>query len=67
MINQINKLHAKLVTEVHGLMNDERGLTAVEYAVLGAFVVAAVAAVGATFKTNLGTAFTSLFSKVPAA
>jgi pilus assembly protein Flp/PilA len=60
LMETVYKLFAKLAT-------DDRGLTAVEYAVLGAFVVAAVAAVGATFKTDLGTAFTGLFSKVPAA
>jgi pilus assembly protein Flp/PilA len=44
---------------------DQRGLTAVEYAVLGAIVVAAILAVGVSFKTNLGTAFTNLFNTTP--
>ncbi|MEE4451569.1 Flp family type IVb pilin [Novosphingobium resinovorum] len=42
---------------------DERGLTAVEYAVLGGIVVAALIAVGTTFQTNLTGAFDSLFDK----
>lgn len=65
MIDPVLKLYAKLVTEVNALAEDSRGLTAVEYAVLGAFVVVAVASVGATFKTSLGTAFTKLFASVP--
>lgn len=44
------------------LAADDRGLTAVEYAVLGAIVVAAIVAVGAQFNTNLGAAFTKLFA-----
>lgn len=47
------------------LRSDENGLTSVEYAVLGAIVVAAIVAVGAQFQTQLGTAFTALFSQVP--
>lgn len=46
---------------------DERGLTAVEYAVLGGIVVTALIAVGTTFETNLTGAFDSLFSKTDAA
>ena len=43
-------------------IRDERGLAAVEYAVLGAIVVAAILAVGNGFKANLAAAFTNLFS-----
>jgi len=43
------------------LATDQRGLTAVEYAVLGAIVVAAIVAVGANFRTGLTTAFGKLF------
>lgn len=46
------------------LKRDQRGLTAVEYAVLGAVVVAAIAAVGDTFETELTGAFTALFNQV---
>jgi pilus assembly protein Flp/PilA len=47
------------------LARDERGLTAVEYAVLGAVVVAAIVTVGANFETQLGAAFTSMFNAIP--
>ena len=43
------------------LIRDARGLTAVEYAVLGAIVVAAITAVGTQFQADLGTAFGNLF------
>ena len=46
------------------LRRDERGLTAVEYAVLGAVVVAAIVSVGTSFKTELGGAFTSMFNSI---
>lgn len=48
------------------LLQNEDGLTAVEYAVLGAIVVAAIAAVGSQFQTNLENAFTALFAGAPA-
>ncbi|WP_395397138.1 Flp family type IVb pilin [Novosphingobium sp. BL-8A] len=43
------------------LKTDERGLTAVEYAVLGGIVVAAISAVGEDFTKNLSNAFANLF------
>lgn len=45
------------------LKTDERGLTAVEYAVLGAIVVGGIVAVGGDFKADLATAFGKLFSQ----
>jgi pilus assembly protein Flp/PilA len=45
---------------------DQRGLTAVEYAVLGAIVVGAILLVGTDFKTNLSAAFGRLFSQTAA-
>jgi pilus assembly protein Flp/PilA len=45
------------------LARDTRGLTAVEYAVLGAIVVAAIVAIGDTFKSDLATAFGHLFDQ----
>ena len=48
------------------LARDERGLTAVEYAVLGGFVVVAIAAAGAVFNTELEAAFQSMFDQIPA-
>lgn len=47
------------------LARDEKGLTAVEYAVLGAVVVAAIVVVGQNFQTQLGAAFTSMFNRIP--
>lgn len=54
MIDFTRKLMARLAA-------DERGLTAVEYAVLGAIVVGAITAIGATFRADLAAAFTALF------
>lgn len=42
------------------LMNDERGLTAVEYAVLGAIVVGVVGTAGRAFGVELSAAFAGL-------
>jgi len=50
---------------IRRLIRDEAGLAAVEYAVLGGFVVAAIAAVGANFDTALQAAFTNLFASIP--
>lgn len=49
---------------IRRLARDQQGLTAVEYAVLGAVVVAAIAAVGQTFQTELTGAFSALFNQV---
>lgn len=45
-----------------GLAVDRRGLTAVEYAVLGAIVVGAIATVGTSFSSSLSAAFAKLFT-----
>lgn len=58
----MNKFLGSLIAK---LARDEKGLTAVEYAVLGAVVVAAIVAVGTNFKTQLGTAFTTMFNSIP--
>ena len=55
---------SRTLSLLHRLKRDQRGLTAVEYAVLGAVVVAAIAAVGDTFQTELTGAFTALFNQV---
>ncbi|WP_022681867.1 Flp family type IVb pilin [Sphingobium bisphenolivorans] len=47
------------------LIRDERGLSAVEYAVLGAMIVGAIVTVGGNFETQLGAAFTSMFNAIP--
>jgi len=49
------------------LYTDERGLTAVEYAVLGAIVVGAIGLVGGAFRSDLSDAFSNLFNATPAA
>lgn len=49
---------------IRRLRRDQRGLTAVEYAVLGAVVVAAIGAVGQTFTGELTGAFSALFNEV---
>lgn len=48
-------------------VRDERGVSALEYAVLAGIVVAAVVAAGATFSTDLSTAFTTIMGKVTTA
>lgn len=58
MIDFTRKLMARLAA-------DERGLTAVEYAVLGAIVVGAIVAIGTQFETDLATAFGNLFDTTP--
>lgn len=55
MMNSILNLMARLRT-------DERGLTAVEYAVLGDIVVTALVAVGTAFNRDLLAAFGRLFA-----
>lgn len=49
------------------LRNDERGLTAVEYAVLGGIIVAALIGIGEAFTGELSGAFESLIPGSPAA
>lgn len=44
------------------LRRDDRGLTAVEYAVLGAIVVGAIGAVGTAFEASLIAAFADIFT-----
>ncbi|MGH6745753.1 Flp family type IVb pilin [Novosphingobium sp.] len=51
----IRKLFARLMT-------DERGLTAVEYAVLGAIVVGAISGIGTAFGSGLTGAFQDMIN-----
>ncbi|WP_159979599.1 MULTISPECIES: Flp family type IVb pilin [unclassified Novosphingobium] len=55
MMTSIQKLMTRL-------RSDERGLTAVEYAVLGAIIVGAIGAVGISFRASLVTAFAGIFT-----
>jgi len=45
---------------IANLIKDERGLTAVEYAVLGGIIVAALVIIGGLFTGELTTAFGNL-------
>ncbi|MFC0204661.1 Flp family type IVb pilin [Novosphingobium soli] len=55
-----------MMTSIRNMMGrlrrDERGLTAVEYAVLGAIVVAAIGVATSSFEENLEGAFTKMFA-----
>lgn len=46
------------------IRNDENGLTAVEYAVLGGIIVAGLAALTTAFNTGLLGAFNRLFTSI---
>ena len=45
-------------------VRDERGVSAMEYAVLAGIVVIALGGMAATFKASIGTMFSNLFSQV---
>ncbi|SAL80780.1 Flp/Fap pilin component [Caballeronia choica] len=47
-------------------VRDERGVSAMEYAVLAGIVVIALGGMAATFKTSIGTMFSTLFTTVTA-
>ncbi|KQR81497.1 pilus assembly protein [Burkholderia sp. Leaf177] len=47
-------------------VRDERGVSAMEYAVLAGIVVIALGAMAATFKTSTGSMFSNLYTKVTA-
>jgi pilus assembly protein Flp/PilA len=48
-------------------VRDERGVSAMEYAVLAGIVVVALGAMAATFSTSVGTMFSNLFTRVTTA
>ncbi|MCY0389491.1 Flp family type IVb pilin [Robbsia sp. Bb-Pol-6] len=48
-------------------IRDERGVSAMEYAVLAGIVVVALAAAGATFSTSVKTMFSTMFTNVTTA
>lgn len=48
-------------------VRDERGVSAMEYAVLAGIVVLALGAVSVGFKSSISDLFTGLFTKVTAA
>ncbi|SAK64967.1 Flp/Fap pilin component [Caballeronia arationis] len=45
-------------------VRDERGVSAMEYAVLAGIVVIALGGMAATFKTSIGSMFSTLFTQV---
>ena len=45
-------------------VRDERGVSAMEYAVLAGIVAVALGAVGATFRTQVTTMFTTMFTSI---
>ncbi|MEK6347515.1 MAG: Flp family type IVb pilin [Burkholderia sp.] len=48
-------------------VRDDRGVSAMEYAVLAGIVILALGAMAATYKGNISTMFTNLFSQVSTA
>ncbi|MFM0349839.1 Flp family type IVb pilin [Paraburkholderia sp. RL17-347-BIC-D] len=49
------------------LVRDDRGVSAMEYAILAGIVVVALTAVGTTFSGSMTGLFTALFAKITAA
>ncbi|MDR5762699.1 Flp family type IVb pilin [Caballeronia sp. LZ035] len=49
---------------IKAFVRDERGVSAMEYAILAGIVVVALVAVGTAFSTNMQTIFTNLTTKV---
>jgi pilus assembly protein Flp/PilA len=45
-------------------VRDERGVSAMEYAVLAGIVAVALGSIGATFKTQVGTMFSTMFTAI---
>lgn len=48
-------------------VRDERGVSALEYAIMAGIVVVALTAVGAGFKTSISSLFTTLFANITTA
>jgi pilus assembly protein Flp/PilA len=48
-------------------VRDDRGVSAMEYAVLAGIVAVALGAVATTFSTDVKTMFTSMFAKITTA
>lgn len=48
-------------------VRDERGVSAMEYAILAGIVVVALTAVGTTFSSSMTTLFSALFTKITTA
>ena len=46
---------------VRSILRDQKGLTAVEYAVLGGIIVTAIGVAAGSFQGNLSSAFNAMF------
>ena len=60
----LNNLGVSMRQFLKFFRRDERGVTALEYAILAGIIVVALVAVGTTFSTNLQAIFTQLTTKV---
>lgn len=49
---------------LQAFVRDERGVSAMEYAVLAGIVAVALGAVGATFSSKVSTMFTTMFTAI---
>ncbi|RKT25684.1 pilus assembly protein Flp/PilA [Paraburkholderia sp. RAU2J] len=56
-----------MIKLLKAFVRDERGVSAMEYAILAGIVVVALTAVGVTMKTSMGDLFTNLYAKITAA
>jgi len=57
-------MESKMVKLFNKVWRDERGVSALEYAVLAAVVIAAVITAGAELSTGLTSVFTSIMTKL---
>jgi pilus assembly protein Flp/PilA len=48
-------------------VRDERGVSAMEYAIMAGIVAVALAAVGTAFSSNISTLFSGMYSKITSA
>jgi pilus assembly protein Flp/PilA len=53
-----------MYTFLNAFVRNERGVSALEYAIMAGIVVVALTAVGTTFSTSLQGLFTALFTKI---
>lgn len=56
-----------MYTFLNAFVRNERGVSALEYAIMAGIVVVALTAVGTTFSSSLQGLFTALFTKITTA
>ena len=56
-----------MIKLLKAFVRDERGVSAIEYAILAGIVVVALTAVGVTMNNSMGTLFTTLFTNITTA